>query len=69
MIEVQTSGRARTFSLRHGVQTGSGAYPASYPVGIESSSPELSQPGRETDYPPACSVKTKNAFTYIFTPV
>jgi hypothetical protein len=36
-----------TFSLRHRVQIGSGAHPASYPMGAGGSLPGVQVPGRE----------------------
>jgi hypothetical protein len=42
--------RGKRFSLLHSVQTGSEAYPASYPVGTEGSSPGVKRPGREIDH-------------------
>jgi hypothetical protein len=38
------------FSLHHRVQTGSGAYPASYLVGTRGSFPAGKEAGRETDH-------------------
>jgi len=40
------------FPIRHRVQTGSGAHPASYQMGTEGSLPELKRPGREADHSP-----------------
>jgi len=37
--------RAGNFSLHHSVQTGSGAYPASYPVGSRDSFPVSKEAG------------------------
>jgi hypothetical protein len=39
MMEVRFSGRAGNFSLQHHVDAGSGAHPASYPMGTGSSFP------------------------------
>jgi hypothetical protein len=41
MIGVRFPARAENFSLRRGVQTGSGAHPASYPMGTGGSFVEL----------------------------
>jgi hypothetical protein len=49
----------RDFSLRHRVQTESGAHPASYPKGIGLFSPEVKRPGREADHSPSSSVEVK----------
>jgi hypothetical protein len=40
---------AGDFSLLHSIQTGSGANPASYPVGTEAFSLNVKRPERETD--------------------
>jgi hypothetical protein len=41
---------AGNFSLHHRVQNGSGAYPASYPMGTKGSFPGVKRPGREADH-------------------
>jgi hypothetical protein len=48
------------FSLLHSVQTDSGAYPASYPIGTRGSFPGVKQPGREADHSPPSSAEVKN---------
>jgi hypothetical protein len=48
---------AGNFSLHHRVQNGSGAHPASYPVGIGGSFRGVKRPGREADYSPPSSVE------------
>jgi hypothetical protein len=48
------------FSLLHNVQTGSGAHPASYPMGTGATSPELKRSGREADHYPPSSADIKN---------
>jgi hypothetical protein len=50
MMEVQIPVGAANFSLRHRVQIGSGAHPASYPVGIGAFSLGVKEPGREADH-------------------
>jgi hypothetical protein len=45
---VRFSAGARNISLHYRVQTGSGAHPASYPVGTRGSFPGLKRPRRET---------------------
>jgi hypothetical protein len=52
-------GRDREFSLRHCVQTGSAAHPASYPMGTGGFSVGIKQPGREADHPPPSSAEVK----------
>jgi hypothetical protein len=49
---------SRTFLL-HVVHTGSGAHPASYPMGTGSSFPGLKRQGREADHSPATSAEVK----------
>jgi len=51
------------FFLHHRVQTGSGAYPAPYPMGTRGSFP-----GREADHSPPCGAEVKNAWKYTYTP-
>jgi hypothetical protein len=55
------------FSLRHGVQTGYGAQPASYPMDNEALTPGVKRPGREADHSPPASTEV-NAWNYISTP-
>jgi hypothetical protein len=52
-------GWAGNFSLHHRVQNGSGAHPASYPVGIRALSLGVKRPGREADYSPPSSAEVK----------
>jgi hypothetical protein len=52
---------AGNFSLHHRVQNGSGAHPASYPVGTRGSYPGVKRPGREADHLPPSSAEVKNA--------
>jgi hypothetical protein len=49
------------FSLFNRVQTGSGAHPASYPMGTGGSFLWVKRPGREADHSPPCSAEVKNA--------
>jgi hypothetical protein len=53
-------GRGERFCLIHRVQTGSGAHPASYPMGIEDSFPGVNRLGREADHPHPSSAEVKN---------
>jgi hypothetical protein len=48
---------AKHFSLLHGVQTGSGAHPASYPTGAGALSLGVKRPEREADYLPPSSAE------------
>jgi hypothetical protein len=59
---------AGNFSLHHHVQNGSGAQPASYPVGTGGSFPGVKWLGYETDLSPPFSAKVKNACIYTSTP-
>jgi hypothetical protein len=56
------------FSLLHVVQTGSGAHPASYPMGTGNSSPGVKRPGREADHSPPNSAEVKKMGIYTSTP-
>jgi hypothetical protein len=47
------------FLLLHVVQTGSGAHPASYPVGDGGFSPGVKRPEHEADHLPPASVEVK----------
>jgi hypothetical protein len=62
---------ARSFSLRHRVQTGSGAHPTSSPVGTGVLSPGVKRPGREADHSSSSSAKVENVLSsappYAFT--
>jgi hypothetical protein len=49
---------AGNFSLLHCLQTGSGAHPASYPMGTRAG---VKMPGREADHSPPYSAEVKNA--------
>jgi hypothetical protein len=50
---------AGNFSLHHRVQNGSGAHPASYPMGIGALSLGAKRPGREADHSPPSSTDVK----------
>jgi hypothetical protein len=50
---------AGNFSLYHRVQNGSGAHPASYPMGNRGSFRGVKQPGREADHSPPSSTEVK----------
>jgi hypothetical protein len=55
----------RLFSLRHRIQTGSGAHPASYPVGTGGNSLGKRRAGREDDNSPPSGTEVKNMWSYI----
>jgi hypothetical protein len=55
------------FSLLYAVQTGSGAHPASYPMGKAALSPGIKRPGRETDHSPPTSSEVKKTWVYTST--
>jgi hypothetical protein len=50
---------AGNFSLHHRVQNGSGAHPASYPMGTRGSFPGVKRPRREADHLPPSSAEVK----------
>jgi hypothetical protein len=50
------------FSLHHRVQTGSGAHPASYPMGTGRSFSGVKQLGYEADHSPPSSAEVKNVW-------
>jgi hypothetical protein len=56
------------FPLHHRVQNGSGAHPASYPMGTSGSFTGVKQPGCEADHPSLSSDDVKNAWSYTSTP-
>jgi hypothetical protein len=59
--------RAGNFSL-HCIQNGSGAHPASYPMGARDSFPGGKAAGREADHLLPSSAEVKNAWSYTSTP-
>jgi hypothetical protein len=56
------------FSLRHRVQTGFGAHPASYSVSASGSFLGVQRPGYEADHSYPSSAEVKNAWNYTSTP-
>jgi hypothetical protein len=57
-IEVRSPAGAEDFSTSPCVQTGSGAHPASYPMGLGTGSPfpgGKARPGRDADHSPPSS--------------
>jgi hypothetical protein len=54
-------------SHHYRVQIGSGAHPASYPMGTRGSFPGVKRPGREADHSPPSSAEAKNAWSYTST--
>jgi hypothetical protein len=60
-IEVRSPTGAEDFSSSPCIQTGSGAHPASYPMGTGGSFPRgKSRPGRDADHSPPSSAEVKN---------
>jgi hypothetical protein len=55
---IPSGGNDEIFSLRHRAETGAGAHPASYPMGI----------GGEADQSPPSSPEVKNAWSSTCTP-
>jgi hypothetical protein len=60
---------ARDISLLHSVQTGSGAHPASHPMGTGVPSSWIKLPGREDDHSPSSSAEVKNNGLYLHFPI
>jgi hypothetical protein len=61
---------AGNFSLHQRVQNGSGAHPASYPVGSRGSFPEEKLPGREADHSPPSSAEVRECVElYLHSPI
>jgi hypothetical protein len=46
-------------SLLHSIQTGSGAFPSSYPTGTGSCLPRVKRPSREADHSPPSNSEVK----------
>jgi hypothetical protein len=65
---VRVSAEAGNFPFHHCVQNGSGAQPASYPMGNRAISLGLKRPGHEADHSPPSSADVKNAWSYTSTP-
>jgi hypothetical protein len=59
---------AGNFSLHYRVQTGSEAYPDSYPTSKGALSLEEKRSGREANHSPPSSAEVKNAWSYTSTP-
>jgi hypothetical protein len=55
------------FSFHHRVQNGSGAHPASYPMGIGGSFPGGKAAEREADHSSPSSAEVKNRWSYTST--
>jgi hypothetical protein len=60
------SQEGQDFSPLHAVQTGSGAHPASYPMGTGGGG--VKRPGRQADHSPLYSAEDKNTRIYTATP-
>jgi hypothetical protein len=56
------------FSFLHVVQAGSGAHPASYPMGTGALSPGVKRSGREADHSTPTSAEVKKTWVYTSTP-
>jgi hypothetical protein len=54
------SRQGQDFSRLHNVQTGSGAHPATYPMGTGAIFPGVKRQGREADHSPTSSAEVKN---------
>jgi hypothetical protein len=68
-IGVRSSTEAEDFSSSLYVQTGSGAHPASYPMGTGGPYPGgKARPGRDADHSPPSSAEVKNEELYLLPP-
>jgi hypothetical protein len=65
---VRFPARAGNFSLHHRVQNGSGAHPASYPMGIRGSFPAGKAAGAWSWHSPHLVPRSKNEWSYTSTP-
>jgi hypothetical protein len=65
---VRVQAGAGNSSLHRRFQIGSGAHPASCPMGIRGSSPRGKAPGREADHSSPASAEVKKAWSYTSTP-
>jgi hypothetical protein len=63
-----SEGGTGNFSLHQCVQIGTGAHPASYPMGIRVFSLVVKWPEREADHSPPSSAEVRNAWSYNSTP-
>jgi len=59
---------AGNFSLRHRVQTASGAHTASYPMDTGFSFPAIKWRGRKSDHSPPSNAEVMNEWSYTSTP-
>jgi hypothetical protein len=67
---VRVPAGAVNFSFHHRVHTGSGAHPASYPMGARDSFPGVKRPGRKTDHSPLSSTEVKECVElYLHSPI
>jgi hypothetical protein len=60
---------AGNLSLLHRVQNGSGAHPASYPIGTGIYFPGGKAAGCEVEHSPPSSAEVKNVWSYTSTPI
>jgi hypothetical protein len=56
---VRFPARTGNFSLHHRVKNGSGAHPASFPMGTRVYFPRVKRPGREADHSPPSRAEVK----------
>jgi hypothetical protein len=70
MIGVRILAGAGNSSLRHCVQTDSGAHPPSYPIGTGDLLLGVKQPGHEADHSPPSSAEVKECVElYLHSPI
>jgi hypothetical protein len=67
---IRFSVASKDFSVLHSVQTGSGAYPASYTMGTGGTVLlGIKWPGRDANHSPPSSVEVKNGGLYLHSPI
>jgi hypothetical protein len=66
MLGVRILAGVGNFALRQCVQTGTGAHPASYPMGTGGSFPGGKAAGPEANHSQPSSAEVKNAVGYIY---
>jgi hypothetical protein len=70
MIGFRVSAGAGNFSLHHRIPTGSGAHPASYPIGTRGSFSVVKRPWREADHSTLSSAEVKECVElYLYSPI
>jgi hypothetical protein len=69
LSRVRFPAEAGNFSIHHRIQNGSGAHPASYPIGTGALSVGVKRPGREADHSPPSNAEVKEWVNlYLYSP-